>query len=283
VAIAFANLGASAAPDINSSTDATSYATASWVPPTSGLLFLFVQSRRAAGVDTPTVSGNSITWTKIAGPVTTGTGLAGSGICLFGADATGATEGATTIDYGANTQLHCTALFAHVTGIDLTGGIAAAFVQAPTANDAGTAGTTGTVSLAAAGNANNRPIVGFFHLTNEVSAPRTSWVELDDLGGAGGARGVESQYRVDAFETTATATWATSSGWAGIAAEIKAATGGITINVNAIASAATVYQPALTFGAITVSVNAIASVAAVYQPVVQPGAVIIAPNAIASG
>lgn len=38
MAIAFVNDGASANPDINSSTDAAAYANSSWTPPTSGLI-----------------------------------------------------------------------------------------------------------------------------------------------------------------------------------------------------------------------------------------------------
>src|SRR3990172_7284325 len=55
-----------------------------------------------------------------------------------------------------------------------------------------------------------------------------------------------------------------------------------TINANAIASASTVYQPALTFGAITVSSNVIASASVVYQPALTFGAITISLNAIAS-
>ena len=56
-----------------------------------------------------------------------------------------------------------------------------------------------------------------------------------------------------------------------------------TVNANAIASGATVYQPAVQPGSVTVSANLIASAETVHQPAVQPGAVTIAPNLIASG
>src|SRR3972149_2242246 len=43
--IAFANLGASANPDIASTANATSYDNTSWTPPTSGLIVVFVSNR----------------------------------------------------------------------------------------------------------------------------------------------------------------------------------------------------------------------------------------------
>lgn len=217
MAIAFANLGVSTNPDISDGTDATSFANTSWTPPTSGLIILYVIGKRAAALDTPTVSGNGITWTQIG--ATLNCGGSNHGLSLFGANASGSSAGVTTISFGANTQLHCSASFFHATGVDLTGGVPAAFVQ--TATGVGT-GTTGTATLAAASASDNRPIVGFFHAANEAKAPRTNWTEVDDLAGTSGIRNLETQYRLDAFEVTATATWATSDNWGGIAAELKA-------------------------------------------------------------
>jgi hypothetical protein len=54
------------------------------------------------------------------------------------------------------------------------------------------------------------------------------------------------------------------------------------VNANAIASTATVYQPAITVGAVTVSLSTIASGATVYQPSVTAGAVTVSLNAIGS-
>ena len=64
-------------------------------------------------------------------------------------------------------------------------------------------------------------IAAFFHAANEAIAHQPDWTELDDLAGSGPVRGVDSQYRGDAFETVASASWTTSSVWLGIAAELK--------------------------------------------------------------
>lgn len=220
MAITFTNLGASANPDINSQTDATSYANSSWTPPSSGLICVFVLSRQTGGPPQPTISGNSLTWTAIA-TVTRSTVWR---LTLFGADASGSSTGATTVDFAGNTQIGCTASFFLAEGVDLSGGVAAAFVQAPTAD--GNNVQTLSVTLAAAGAADNRAVAGFFHAAQEATTPRTNWDEQDDLSDANPPRALETQTRADAFETTASATWASAVVAAAIAAELKASGGG---------------------------------------------------------
>ncbi len=216
MAIAFANLGASANPDINDNGSSTSYANSSWTPPTDGIILLAVQSRSSAGPSTPTVSGNGITWVQIGSRLDY---HSDKQLTIFGAFGVGSSAGVTTVDFGADSQVHCTAEFSHVTGADESGTIANAIVQQPT--NTGDA-TSGSITLAAAGNSSNRAWVVFVHTANEATTFRTNWTELDDLNGAGQLRGVETQYRGDTFETTASATWVTSSRWGGIAIEIKA-------------------------------------------------------------
>jgi hypothetical protein len=106
----------------------------------------------------------------------------------------------------------------------LSGGVANAFVQTP--NNSGSSATSGSVTLAAAGNAANRPIAAFLHDADEVTVERTNWTECDDMHGSGPDRAFHTQYRSDAFETTASASWSTSGDWAGLAAELKASVAG---------------------------------------------------------
>jgi hypothetical protein len=214
--IAFDNLGASANPDIDDTVDRTSYTNISWTPPTIGLIMVYVVSNTAAGTPTtPTMSGNSLTWTQIA---TVGNGTIHKRITLFGANASGSTTGITTVDFGAETQDRCEAAFMSVTGVDLTGGVAAAFVQAPPGD---ATGTSGSITLAPAGDSLNRPISGWHLNAGGISIiPRANWTEVDQL--TVGNR-TETQCRPDAFETTASATWdGASRAWLGIAAELKA-------------------------------------------------------------
>lgn len=222
MAITFSNLGSSANPDINDNTDLNTYSNSSWTPPSSGLIVVFVSSRATSGsTNLPSISGNSLTWTQIA----TVNFANAHTMTLFGANASGSTTGVTTITFGGQTQQACRASFFLAEGVDLSGGVAAAFVQSPTGSGSGA--DNGSVTLSAASDSNNRPIAGFGHSANEGKTPRANWTELDDLTGGFGGTMVETQYRSDTFETTASATWVTSSAitWLGIAAELKASGG----------------------------------------------------------
>lgn len=220
MAITFTNLGASSGtatnPDIHDGSNASSYANTSWTPPTTGIICCFVANWINTAANIPTMSGNSLTWTRIH-TITVDPGTSHR-ITLFATVATGATTGATTVDFGGETQLGCEASFFQVEGVDVSGGIAAAFVQTPT--NSGT-GTTGTVTLAAAGNSANRPIAAFSHQANEATTPDAAWTEVDDMNGLGPVRGFETQWDTDGFGN-ASATWTTSAAWVAMAAEIKA-------------------------------------------------------------
>src|SRR5438876_4210926 len=173
-AIAFVNDGSSAPPDFWIKQDQNSYSTpSSWTPPGSGLIVLFVANEVTSGTaDQPTVSGNGVTWTAIKTIA-----VAPNRLTLFGANAAGSSTGVTTIDFAGSGQIGCEASFFHASNVDLSGGVAAAFVQSPTGS--GTA-ASGSIALASPGNSANRPVSGWFHAQNEVTSPRTNWAEVDD-------------------------------------------------------------------------------------------------------
>lgn len=233
MAIAFANLGSSANPDLNSNTDDTSYSNSSWTPPASGLILVFVHARgsSAGAAVAPSVSGNSLTWTQIASDI-----RGSDRLTLFAANASGSSTGATTFDFGSNGQLNCTAAFMQATGVDLSGGVAACFVQAVT-NNSNT--ITGTITLSAAADAAHRAASGWWRGANESVTPRTNWDEYDELAGTGPVRVVETQARSDAFETTASATFDSAGAWVGIAVELKIAASGIAGTASVTLAAAT--------------------------------------------
>lgn len=215
----FSNLGVSANPDINSATDLAAYSNTSWTPPTSGLIKVAVWSRNAAGPVAPTISGNGVTWVQISTVVVATVWR----LTLLAADASGSSAGVTTVDFAGQVQIGCTALFSLVDDVDLSGGVAAAFVQAVT--NTGSNVQSLEITLLPASHADNRPFAVFAHAAADLKDPRTNWTELDDITGTGPARAVESQYRSDAFETTASAAWPLGSAvvCGGIAVEIKGA------------------------------------------------------------
>jgi hypothetical protein len=205
-----------------STTSAASYAASpSYTPAAGSLLVAFVESSLASSPINPTsVTGHGVTFSSlsIAGALSTT-----HRVSVWVADSGAApTAVATTASFGSTNQSGCSIIEYEITGVDLSGGAVAAIVQSPV--NTGT-GTTGTVTLSAAGNSENIELAAFVHLANEGTTPRTNWTE--PVGSDGNfnapATGVEAQYRTDTFETTVSATWATSSAWLGVALEIKAA------------------------------------------------------------
>lgn len=216
MAIGFANLGVSANPDISTGVDASSFSNSSWTPPTTGVILLAISWRTLNGErEAPQVSGNNLTWHHVASHNDT---LGGSLECIsfFAAFASGATTGATTFDFRGRVAAFIIAEFCQVTGAYESGGIHDAFVQIIKASGSA---TSGSITLPSAADSNNRPFAVFYHNQNEATTPRTNWTELDDIGDAQG--GLETQYRVDTFETTASASWSTSDRWMGFAIEIR--------------------------------------------------------------
>lgn len=113
-----------------------------------------------------------------------------------------------------------------VIGSDVVNGVAQTFVQlvasAPTIFGS-SPGTSATTTLAAANNSNNRPFLWVIHSNlAEATTPRTNWTELGDVNTSDHNVSMETQWRSDAFETTASASWTTSSDYSLVAFEIKA-------------------------------------------------------------
>jgi hypothetical protein len=227
MAITFTNLGVNANPDLDDNTDNTSYATASWTPPSSGLIILDVGTDQVAGFPgAPTVTGNSLTWTQIA-TVTFGSIRR---LSRYAANASGSTTGATTFSAFGGTQSGIRASFYVADGTDVDNGVVQTFIQSPT--NTGT-GSPASVTLSAAADANNRPCAATFNYTSNPTdqAPGASWTELDDLHNFE-QKSLLTQYRGDAFDTAASSTWTGTQGWAMIASELKvgAVAAGITLD-----------------------------------------------------
>ena len=216
MAITFSNLGNSAAPDLNDNTDATSYATSSWAPPSSGLIIVDVFTQQASGFpDIPTVSGNSLTWTQIQ----TITFSSVRRLTRFAANASGSTTGTTTFSGFSATQAGIRASFYLADGTDVDNGVTQTFIQSPT--NSGSSVTTLSITLSAAADSNNRPCAVFFTSNDNANqTPRTNWTELDDLHNFE-QKSLATQYRGDAFETTASSSWPSNAVCAGIASELK--------------------------------------------------------------
>jgi hypothetical protein len=201
-----------------------SVATASWTPTNNRLYILAVVSRLAAGAgtpNTPTASGNGMTWVQIGAPITVTSGSSVTWkITFFRAMVSaGAAAGATTIDWAAQQQSRTIYSIDEYDGVQTGGTNGDTAVVQNGSNSNSTGGTIGSITLAAFGAAGNGAHACWVHAQAEDTIAEPSWTELFDDTGGGTGYEVEGRNSPD---TTPTASWASNVVWAGFAIEIKA-------------------------------------------------------------
>ncbi len=209
---------------INSGTNASSYASGAASPAADRFLLAFVSGTGNAIQPTvPTPSGWALSWSQVGTDHNYSSGANGGGLWVFGAKTTTAPgSDVFTADFGLQSLIGCEAAIIAISGHDLAATVAQLVVQfVKSVIDA--SGLSGSLALAAAGAADNRPMSYWVHHTNEVTDPRVNWTELFDGNHLAPTRGAECQARTDAFETTASASWVTSSVYGAVALEVKAA------------------------------------------------------------
>jgi hypothetical protein len=230
MAINVVNLGDSLpagidAPDFESSTDATSYANASWTPPTAdnSVVLLWVYNTKATTVGVAgTVTGNGLTWTLQASNAVD-PGAQTHRLTLYAAISTGtASAGQTTVDYAGVTQSGIIMMFQQVTGVDLTGALAGVIIQQPT-NTTSSANSL-AANLSAASDADNRFMAGVGHGQPEGASAEAGWDEIDDWGGSSPGRALLVMWDTDSVaDTSPTVSWTTAGAAVAISIELVAA------------------------------------------------------------
>ena len=209
---------------LNDNADATSYAFPSATYSNNKLYLLFLSTSHAT-LTAPVasaISGAGLTFTNVAQAFYSGIGVRSveAWRCL---PTSGATTGVVTATLTGGTATNGHGFIIEIDGMDTSGSNGSgAIVQSPTAVSASN-GTSGSVTLSAFGSSDNRPFSFFAHRANEVTTFETNWTELGDVNSNSPSAGSECQWRSDTTDTTATATWGTSSAWGAIAIEIKQA------------------------------------------------------------
>jgi hypothetical protein len=204
---------------VSSSTDLNAYSASPTYTPQPKSLLVVAAVMGTTG-DFPSISGHGLTWTMLENQTQSGPAYA---LQMWAADAgTSPTSAAVTITRTSGSGTMGIILEFEVTGADTSSGLTSAVVN----HYVGTAasGTSISVTLSAAGSSRNRPIAFVGHFANEATTPRTNWTEAAgaDLATATPAYSFEGQYRSDAFETTASGSYATSSVARMFALEVKA-------------------------------------------------------------
>lgn len=217
-AIGFAQVGT----PISTTTGANSYATASLTPSANALVLVAVINAKASAPDTPTLTGNGLTWVQIDTHTYSTIASATKRITLFRSMGASPSAGAITADFAGASQLGCHIYVCQFTATDQTGSNGSgAIVQ--TVKNRGDASADPSVTLAALTGTRNAVFAVFGNLRNGFAGAveGAPWVEDFDAGFNTPATGAYAEHALATTDNTVVVT-AASSDWAGIAVEIKA-------------------------------------------------------------
>lgn len=190
-------------------------------PAANQLVFVTINARNGSSNADPgdptSVTGNGITYEKVAS-LLLGTRIR---LCLYRGMSASPSAGAVTATFTPATMGGGMVIDQSSADVDTSGSNGAgAIVQAVTGSGSG---TSGSVALAAFGAALNAAFGAFAHRAAEGTTPGAGFTELGDIV-ATVANTLATEYAEGDFDPSAS--WATSTEWAGIAVEVKAGGGG---------------------------------------------------------
>lgn len=206
-----------------STANTTSYASASHTPTANALVIAAVISTKATAADTPTLSGNGITWVYITNVLTFSTTI---NISVFRGRNASPSAGATTATYGAS-QTGCYIKIVEFVNADPTGTDGdAAIVQCAVITDpvdpgTGTANPSLTLSALSGGGANAVIAFSGSSLNPYAGTSEGTWTEELDTGFGLPTTGVYATYQLASTDNTVVIT-AGIARWGLVALEIKA-------------------------------------------------------------
>lgn len=246
----------------NDTSNISTYTTASQTPTTGRLVLATVVNSKGTTPDTPTLTGNGLTWVQVA-TVTFGTiATPVKRVTLFRAMGT-ASAGTVAIDFGGVNQTGCAWAFAEFAGTDTSGTNGSGAIVQSVTNNVDSAASL-TVTLAAFGSVNNATFGGF---GNSDSADMTIGTGFTAIGATGfatpNARVFQEWKTANDTSVDANAAAGTPN-FGGIAIEIKAASSSTPIvdtDSFAFSESAVVYQAGLSvqIGFLSTPSTAIAS------------------------
>ncbi len=224
-ATSFAAVGGTHLAAAGSTTNQASYTTASITPTANNLVLAWVTNTKATTPDTPTLSGNGLTWVQVA-TVTWGTIAAPTArTTLFRAMGAAPTAGAVTISFGAS-QTGCAWAIERFSGVDTSGtNGSGAIVQSVTGRtDSASAAAGLSISLAALGDPTNATAGGFSNMVNSATSisAGTGYTAFTGAAYSTPNTSIRAEWRATG-STTVNVTQSAVSHIGGIAVEIKVA------------------------------------------------------------
>lgn len=222
---ALATVACSVLTNSSSTSNATSYGTASVSPGADTLLLLLVSNVRngdttCANADVHNVAGNGLTWVEVHQICFSSAAVPNHALAVFRSMGSSPSSGAVTWDHGGNTQNNSAWAVLECTGVDTTGTDGSgAVVQAVETSD--TAVTSLTVSLAAFGSADNATL-SVFSVSDNIAITHEGTELFETQVSDGGIDQTLQAQFLAGNDTSPSASFASIDA-AGIALEIKAA------------------------------------------------------------
>ena len=205
-----------------STTDLTSYITASVAPTGNQLVLVAVNCYIAAGSaqpPQPTVTGNGITYALVAAQDVDTAGTDRSTMWVFRGMSAVPSAGAITIDYGATTVGACSwAVAQSDANVSTAGSNGAGAIVAASSSVSALAVMTQPVAISPAVTSGNSLFFACGTQVAQVQSPKAGWTELGDVGTIATC-GLETQFLAGS-DVTALSTWTTSARAGAIAVEI---------------------------------------------------------------
>lgn len=200
-----------------STSNVASYASGSITPSANALVICTVSNSKASAADTPTVTGNGLTWVQIS--TTTWDASTAKRTTMFRAMGSSPSSGAVTADFAGANQTSCQICVVQFTNV-ATGGTngSAAVIQGVTNAANGT--TAATVTLAALTGSNNAVYMAAGNRTVPFGGtPEAGWTENNDTNTLSPNHGFSDIYRLTTTDNTPSTTIA-SDNWGAVAIEI---------------------------------------------------------------
>ncbi len=202
---------------------ANSYATtATYTPTANALLLAVVVNSKASAPDTPTFSGNGLTWAQVATATYNTVGTPIARITVFRALGASPTTTAGTADFAGVSQTGCHIYVCQLVGANTTGTSGSgAIVQSPSNPVDTTANPSITMSaLDASGNNAVVAFVGTSVNSSTYGAAEAGWSEDLDQGYNTPPTGCYVVHRLATVDNTVVVTGA-SANWCVIAVEVQ--------------------------------------------------------------
>jgi hypothetical protein len=222
----YATLGIRELARVASTTGATSYGSSiAYLPTPNALLLAYVTNTKASAPNTPTFSGNGLTWVQVDTMTFNTVGSATERLTVFRAQGASPTSGTGTADFAGATQTGCIVQVVEVINADATAANGAnAIVQHPT----NTADTTANPTInhsAISISGTNMLISAYADSVNSTSdsTPDTGYTEISEQSYATPNTGFTLSYKLAVTSGTLTTSTATSRNWGVSLIEVKPA------------------------------------------------------------